>query len=148
VIYTSDHGQYLADKELTHCTIENPDPRQGYVPMMTATGDAALKARFETGAALTRGHATHFQIAPTVLELMGYRKADLDRIYGPSLFEKAEGGNAFTSGDIFGLFKREANWHPIDLSKDYLEPQAKVMRPADPQPVSTSAVPRKAASVD
>ncbi|MGE0211929.1 MAG: sulfatase-like hydrolase/transferase [Parvibaculaceae bacterium] len=145
VIYTSDHGQYLADQELTHCTIEDPDPRQGYVPMMTVTDDTALKARFEAGAELTRGHATHFQITPTVLELMGYRKADLDKVYGPSLFERAEDNNAFTSGDIFGLFKQEANWHPIDLSKDYLEPQAKAMRPADPAPLNTSVAPQKAA---
>jgi len=148
VIYTSDHGQYLADGELTHCTIENPDPRQGYVPMMATTDNAGLKARFEAGAQLSRGHATHFQITPTVLELMGYRKDDISKVYGPSLFEKAGGDNAFTSGDIFGLFKSEADWHPIDLSRDYMEPDAKGMHPAEPAPLKTSAVSQKAAKAD
>jgi hypothetical protein len=39
---------------------------------------------------------------------------------------------AFTTGDIFGLFSKNARWHAIDLAADYLEPAAKATATARP----------------
>jgi len=123
VIYTSDHGQNFEPGRLTHCTVENPDPREGLVPLFVITDNAALRARLEKAAAESRGHGSHFAIAPTVLELLGYSHADIAKAFGPSLLDKSDRKTEFTSGDIFGLFS-DPRRHPIDLGKDYLEPAA------------------------
>ncbi|MEJ2623703.1 MAG: sulfatase-like hydrolase/transferase [Pseudolabrys sp.] len=124
VIYTSDHGQAFNPKHFTHCTVENPDPREGLVPLFVATGNLALKARFEQAAAESHLHGSHFAIAPTVLDLLGYDRQAVFRAYGASLLDKSTRETKFTSGDIFGLFAEKPRWHPVDLSKSYLEPDA------------------------
>jgi lipid A ethanolaminephosphotransferase len=125
VIYTSDHGQAFDPARFTHCTTENPDPREGLVPMFVATGSSALKARLARAAEESRGHGSHFAIAPTVLDLMGYSQPEVAKVYGASLLDKSERNPEFTSGDIFGLFAAKPRLHPIDLGHDYLEPAAK-----------------------
>ena len=124
IIYTSDHGQNFDPKHFTHCTVENPNPREGLVPLFVATGNPALKARFEKAARESRGHGSHFAIAPTVLDLLGYDRQAVAKAYGASLMDKSTRETKFTSGDIFGLFAEKPRWHPVDLSKSYLEPDA------------------------
>ena len=123
IIYTSDHGQNLSYKHLTHCTIDNPDPREGLVPLIAITDDDAMRAKFSAAAAESHGHASHFNIVPTILQLFGFRRYDVAGLYGPSMFEKSTEPAQFTSGDIFGLFSSQVHWHPIDLSRSYLETQ-------------------------
>ncbi len=124
IIYTSDHGQAFNPARLTHCTVEDPNPREGFVPLFVITGNEALRARLAAAADASRGHASHFSIVPAVLELLGYAHDDIDRMYGESLLEKNARPPAFTTGDIFGLFAAQQRWHPIDLGRDYLEPAA------------------------
>jgi lipid A ethanolaminephosphotransferase len=124
IIYTSDHGQAFNPDRLTHCTVEDPDPREGLVPLFIITDNDELRARFAEAAVASRDHASHFSIVPTVLELLGYGHDDIEKIYGESLLEKDARPAAFTTGDIFGLFSSKVRWHPLDLSKDYLEPAA------------------------
>ncbi|HZD91335.1 MAG TPA: sulfatase-like hydrolase/transferase, partial [Pseudolabrys sp.] len=124
IIYTSDHGQNFDPKRFTHCTVEDPNPREGLVPLFVVTGNPALKARFEKAAAESQGHGSHFAIAPTVLDLMGYDHTAVAKAYGASLLDKSTRETKFTSGDIFGLFTEKPRWHPVDLSKRYLEPDA------------------------
>jgi lipid A ethanolaminephosphotransferase len=128
VIYTSDHGQIFDPRRLTHCTVDDPDPREGLVPLFVMPGNTGLRPRFEAAAQASHGHGSHFAIIPTVLELFGYSRADVAAQYGESLFEPNKRAPAFTSGDIFGLFAKTVRWHPLDLRKDYLEPAA---RPLD-----------------
>jgi lipid A ethanolaminephosphotransferase len=123
VIYTSDHGQNMQPGRLTHCTVEDPDPREGLVPLFVVTGNAALRARLVAAAAASKGHGSHFAIAPTVLELLGFDHAKVAGAYGPSLLEASARKTEFTSGDIFGLFS-EPRRHPPNLHTDYLEPEA------------------------
>jgi lipid A ethanolaminephosphotransferase len=125
VIYTSDHGQAFDPTRFTHCTTENPDPREGLVPMFVATGNSALRMRFAHAAQESHGHGSHFAIAPTVLDLLGYSEPEVAKLYGASLLDKSERKPEFTSGDIFGLFAAKTRWHPIDLGRDYLEPAAR-----------------------
>jgi lipid A ethanolaminephosphotransferase len=124
IIYTSDHGQNFNPDRISHCTVEDPDPREGLVPLFVITDNDALRARLAAAAMVSRGHASHFSIVPTVLELLGYGHDDIEKIYGESLLEKNARPAAFTTGDIFGLFSSKVRWHPLDLGKDYLEPAA------------------------
>ena len=121
LIYTSDHGQAFQEGRLTHCTVENPSPQEGLVPLFVATGDQRLRARFSEGARQSSAHGSHFSIAPSLLELMGYSEADVHRVYGASLFERNDQQPAFTSGDVLGLFSEKVRWHQIDLARSYME---------------------------
>ena len=133
IIYTSDHGQAFDPKHFTHCTVDDPDPREGLVPLFVVTGNAALRAQLEAAAKASRGHGSHFAIAPTVLDLLGYSEEAVAKTYGGSLLRKSARAPEFTTGDIFGLFTDKPRWHPVDLAHDYLE------RDAFPKPQPPSA---------
>ncbi len=130
LVYTSDHGQVFQPDRLTHCNVESPDPRVGLVPLMVHTSDPSLQALFQNGAKLLTGKASEFQIAPTLLQLMGYRPEDIATAYDESLLTGSKRVPAFTSGDVFGLFSSGVRATPIDLSADYLEPEARESNPA------------------
>ena len=100
------------------------------MPLFVITGNDALRTRLAAAADASRGHAGHFSIVPTVLELLGYGHEDIEKIYGESLLEKNARPPAFTTGDIFGLFASKQRWHPIDLNRDYLEPEATAAQPS------------------
>ena len=138
VIYTSDHGQRLGDGRMTHCTVENPDPRQGLVPLFVVTGNEELMKRFTSGARLNRGRASHFAITPTLLDLMGYPLDSVRSSFGPSLFGRQEEAPAFTSEFIFGLFRSDVTWTPVDLDTDFLEDFAHPQRPGTPAAVPST----------
>ena len=125
LFYTSDHGQALQPTGLTHCQVEAPDPRMGLVPLMVYTSNPSLRALLQNGAQRLKGKASQFQLAPTVLQLMGYRPEDIATVYDESLMGDTKREPAFTSGDVFGLFSSTVRSTPIDLSADYLEPEAK-----------------------
>ena len=131
VIYTSDHGQNLVDGHFTHCSMENPDPREGLVPLMAITGDPVLKARFAKGAHLNYGRASHFAITPTLLELFGYAEKDVHARHEASLLEPDTASTAFAAGDIFGLFRKKPLWTAVDLSGKYKEAYS------DPKPAKS-----------
>ena len=136
IIYTSDHGQALFNGQLTHCSVNAPDPREGLVPLFAITQNPELKARFARGAELNHSKASHFSIRPTVLELMGYKQAKIKKLYGPSMFVSSSEKTEFTSGDIFGVFRRKARWTALDLRKNYVEFDA----PPQPHSVPVAAV--------
>jgi lipid A ethanolaminephosphotransferase len=123
IIYTSDHGQSFVPRRLSHCTVEDPDPREALVPLFVIPEGDAMRARLAAVAANGRGLATHFAIVPTILELFGYRSRDLASVYRESLLRETAGSPAFTTGDIFGLFSSRVRWHPIDLFRSYREPR-------------------------
>ncbi|QIG50292.1 sulfatase-like hydrolase/transferase [Nordella sp. HKS 07] len=129
LVYTADHGQALEKGALTHCAIENPDPRQGLVPLLAFASDPDLRERLEVGARAGYQRASHFTIVPAVLEMMGYRGSDVAQYYSESMLTAPKGDPAFTSGDIFGMFSKQVLWHPIDLTRDYREPESLALRP-------------------
>ena len=124
-LYTSDHGQSLEAGKATHCVQENPDPRQGYVPMMAIIGDTHLRSAFTRAAGKNFAKTSHFEVAPTVLELMGYASPELNEIFETSIFKELPAAVAFTSGDIFGVVSKSVQWNAVSLSADYLEEAAK-----------------------
>lgn len=125
LVYTSDHGQEFQPDSLTHCQVDTPDPRMGLVPLMVYSSDPSLRAQLWDGAKQLQDKASQFQVAPTLLQLMGYRLEDIATVYDESLLMGSEREAAFTSGDVFGLFSSTVRSTPIDLSADYLEPEAK-----------------------
>ncbi len=125
VIYTSDHGQAFQPNGLSHCQVEAPDPRMGLVPLMVYTSDPSLRVELQNGAKQLKNRTSQFQIAPTLLQLMGYRREDIATVHDESLLMGSKRAAAFTSGDVFGLFSSTVRSTPIDLSVDYLEPEAK-----------------------
>jgi len=137
VVYTSDHGQDLDPQGLGHCQVENPDVRTALVPLMVATGDAALRASLAAAAVERRGLASHFQIVPSVLSWMGYRAADLATVYDESLTSGTR-QPAFTSGDVFGMFSGEVRWTPADPLNDHVEAPGRSLLPS-PQPATAGA---------
>jgi hypothetical protein len=62
----------------------------------------------------SRGHGSHFAIAPTLLELMGYDPSDISRMYEGSLLSDLPVTPQFVSDDIFGLFSTQPEWHDVD----------------------------------
>jgi hypothetical protein len=123
--------------------VDRPDPREGLVPLFVITGNAALRAQFQAAADASRDHGSHFSIAPTVLELLGYERAAVAETQGPSLLTKNARVAELTSGDVFGLFSEEPNRHPLDLGRNYLEPAAN-LTPAPAEAHTARAVPAPA----
>lgn len=121
VIYTSDHGQNFAEGRITHCSVGDADPREVLVPLFAITKNDQLKARFEASVAMNYARLSHFAIAPTIFELMGYDPKDIGSRYDASLFEPQNLTPAFTTEYIFGLFSSDVNWTTVDLSADYRE---------------------------
>jgi glucan phosphoethanolaminetransferase (alkaline phosphatase superfamily) len=138
VIYTSDHGQSFSPGRLSHCTVEDPDPREALVPLFAIPSSESVRARLVAAAQANQGLASHFAIVPTILELFGYPRGDLAGVYRESLLQPNRGTPAFTTGDIFGLFSSKVRWHPIDLFGAYREPpsQPSLSRRAN-QPAAT-----------
>ncbi len=118
IIYTSDHGQNFNPARLTHCTVEDPDPREGLVPLFVITGKRC--------AARTPCRRCGREPRPRKSLLDHADRAgaarlwpdDIAGIYGDLLLQPNKRAPAFTTGDIFGLFAMQQRWHPIDLSRN------------------------------
>lgn len=121
LVYTSDHGQSLDPTGLAHCAASDASPRMGLVPLFVFADDAATLQRLRRGADRSRGRASHFQIAPSLLAGMGYDEADILRHSPESLTAGTSRPPAFTMGDIFGLFSPRASWQAVDLNRNYAE---------------------------
>jgi lipid A ethanolaminephosphotransferase len=114
VLYTSDHGQNLLDRGVvTHCNSSDPHPLEGVVPLLVLAGPPDLRARFARAAQAKLDRASHFELFPTALELMGYPPQRRTR-YGPSLLdpEPTPGPRAFSYGPVIGL-SREIHWREV-----------------------------------
>jgi len=81
---------------------------------MVATEDQGLRQRFTGVSQRFPGHGSHFAIAPTLMELMGYAPADIASIYDESLLHNLDTKPRFVSDDLFGVFSSQANWHDVD----------------------------------
>jgi lipid A ethanolaminephosphotransferase len=119
MIYTSDHAQRFEPGKITHCQTDGADPQTALVPMFVYSVNGDLKDRFASAASQLRSRASHFQVAPTLYELMGYKTADIARMYDESLLMGSQRPAEFTSGDIFGLFGNSVTINTIELSRPF-----------------------------
>jgi glucan phosphoethanolaminetransferase (alkaline phosphatase superfamily) len=123
MIYTGDHGQRFKPGQLTHCQSSKIDPVTAYVPLFVFAPPGSLREELVRAIPMSRSRATHFMIAPTVYELMGYSRDDVRKAYDESLFIGSQREAQFTSGDIFGLFGSDVTLNSIDLSQRFLVSQ-------------------------
>jgi glucan phosphoethanolaminetransferase (alkaline phosphatase superfamily) len=119
MIYTSDHAQRFEPGKITHCQTDDVDPQTALVPLFVYAPQGNFADRFNAAVPQLKNRASHFQIAPTVYELMGYTAADIETAYDESLLNGTSRPSEFTSGDVFGLFGNPVTFSPIDLSKPF-----------------------------
>jgi glucan phosphoethanolaminetransferase (alkaline phosphatase superfamily) len=116
LIYTSDHGQNLLDdgQPTTHCRRVRESLYEAVVPLLVWTGNDEFRQKFFQAAQQNYGRVSHFEIFPTVLELLGYDQELVKRRYHQGFFEKIDEPLGFTSGPIMGRFGWQATWHSRD----------------------------------
>lgn len=111
VVYTSDHGQWLADETTAerkispHATVVDPPPEQASVPLLLlAFGPKTRAAVAERFSPRLFDAASAYEIFPTLLQAAGYAATDTQKRYPPSLFDSPaeRGDRTFVSGNIFG----------------------------------------------
>lgn len=117
ILYTSDHGQAAPSRTnpYPHGTIKSPSPDEADVPLMIfPIGRSAvdLASEFSRNKEAQFDRASTFSLFPSLLTLMGYRHADVLRLYGPTLADPPQDSRHFVSGDCFGRAPFEITHFP------------------------------------
>lgn len=104
LIYTSDHGQALADGgyKMTHCSKSDVVEGEGLVPIFLWTGNEELSSLLAASAERGQDRMTHFQIFPSLLYFLGYNRNWVKSKYGPDLLSTPPSKRSFWVGDLFG----------------------------------------------
>lgn len=88
IIYTSDHGQDLHERGNpglnTHCG-GDPVEEEGLVPLVVIQGQGLKTLDWQTQLASNKDRSSHYNIFPTLLQLLGYDPAAIEPIYGRAL---------------------------------------------------------------
>ncbi len=117
VIYTADHGQDLNERGgsgvHTHCSTD-PVPEEGAVPLAVLT-DVGGTGMWPAAAALNRDRASHYQLFPTMLRLMGYAPDAVRAAYGESLDATLVDEMRFNSR-FHARLGRKPEWRRIDVA--------------------------------
>ena len=119
LIYTSDHGQDLHERGNpglnTHCG-GDPVAEEGLVPLVVMQGAHLHTLDWQRAWAQNKDRSSHYNIFPTLLQLMGYEPAGIEAIYGKSLGEPTE--DAFTFNYRFNArLGAVPEWRHIDLNR-------------------------------
>ena len=115
ILYTSDHGQNLLDNGLriSHGSTTNVSPYEGLVPLAIITDNDFYNKEFENAASKNCNKASHFNIYPTALVIMGYDTKEINQYHGKSLFETISEPRKFNSGLLIvnriGIGSRNSN---------------------------------------
>ena len=101
IVYTSDHGQGLGEEGSlsTHCLPENPTTYQASVPLLMIGINTELPKHLKP---TLGGQYSQFQVASSLLQLMGYNIGDATAELGPDLATPWKGERYFYSGDLTG----------------------------------------------
>lgn len=88
LIYTSDHGQDLHERGNpglnTHCG-GDPVEEEGLVPLVVIQGRDLKTFDWSAQLAANKDRSSHYNIFPTLLQLMGYDLAGIESVYGKPL---------------------------------------------------------------
>ncbi|BBP64299.1 hypothetical protein PHLH5_18400 [Pseudomonas sp. Cab53] len=118
VIYTSDHGQDLHERGNpglnTHCG-GDPVAEEGLVPLVVIQGKALHTLDWRDALAQNKDRSSHYNIFPTLLQLMGYDTAGVESVYGRSLVQPTDDDFTFNYRFNARLGAKPA-WRHIDLS--------------------------------
>ncbi|WP_210639584.1 sulfatase-like hydrolase/transferase [Pseudomonas sp. Tri1] len=118
LIYTSDHGQDLHERGNpglnTHCG-GDPVAEEGLVPLVVIEGAQLHTLDWRRAWAQNKDHSSHYNIFPTLLQLMGYEPAGIEAVYGKSLSQPTD--DAFTFNYRFNArLGAVPEWKHIDLN--------------------------------
>ncbi|WP_434562476.1 sulfatase-like hydrolase/transferase [Pseudomonas sp. Z4-20] len=118
LIYTSDHGQDLHERGNpglnTHCG-GDPVDEEGLVPLVVIQGSQLRSLDWSGALAQNKDRSSHYNIFPTLLQLMGYDAAGIVARYGKSLSQPTEDDFTFNYRFNARLGAKPA-WKHIDLS--------------------------------
>jgi glucan phosphoethanolaminetransferase (alkaline phosphatase superfamily) len=119
IIYTSDHGQDLHERGNTglntHCG-ENPAMEEGLVPLVVLQGAGLETLDWQTHLAENHNRSSHFNIFPTMLQLMGYKLDAVRPLYGNPLTVPTD--DPFTFNSRFNArLGAQPRWEFIDLTR-------------------------------
>lgn len=117
LIYTSDHGQDLHERGNpglnTHCG-GDPVEEEGLVPLVVIQGSQLQTLDWRSTLAQNKDRSSHYNIFPTLLELMGYDPAAVMAHYGKPLNQPTEDDFTFNYRFNARLGAKPA-WKHIDL---------------------------------
>jgi glucan phosphoethanolaminetransferase (alkaline phosphatase superfamily) len=118
-IYTSDHGQDLHERGNpglnTHCG-GDPVIEEGLVPLAVIQGTDLRIFDWDTHLTANKDRSSHYNIFPTLLQLMGYELAAVRRLYGNPLTIPTH--DPFTFNIRFnGRMGAQPEWKFIDLGE-------------------------------
>ena len=119
IVYTSDHGQDLHERGNpglnTHCG-QSPVMEEGLVPLVVLHGAGLSTLDWTTHLEENRNRSSHFNIFPTLLQLMGYPLDAVLATYGRALTVPTL--DPFTFNSRFNArLGRAPKWEFIDLSR-------------------------------
>ncbi|MBN6772617.1 sulfatase-like hydrolase/transferase [Pseudomonas granadensis] len=117
LIYTSDHGQDLHERGNpglnTHCG-GDPVEEEGLVPLVVISGRALKTLDWSAQLAANKDRSSHYNIFPTLLQLMGYELAGIEAVYGKPL--SVPTADDFTFNYRFNArLGAKPEWKHIDL---------------------------------
>lgn len=118
LIYTSDHGQDLHERGNpglnTHCG-GDPVEEEGLVPLVVIQGSGVHTVDWQAALAGNKDRSSHYNIFPTLLQLMGYDLAAIEPLYGLPLTQPTRDDFTFNYRFNARLGAKPA-WKHIDLS--------------------------------
>lgn len=117
LIYTSDHGQDLHERGNpglnTHCG-GDPVEEEGLVPLVVIQGSGLKTLDWSAQLAGNKDRSSHYNIFPTLLQLMGYDLAGVEAEYGKPL--SVATADEFTFNYRFNArLGAKPEWKHIDL---------------------------------
>jgi Sulfatase len=126
LIYTSDHGQDLHERGNpglnTHCG-GDPVEEEGLVPLVVISGSELKTLDWSAQLAANKDRSSHYNIFPTLLQLMGYDLAGVEAVYGKPL--SVPTADEFTFNYRFNArLGAEPEWKHIDLGSIVTPAQA------------------------
>ncbi|AWM93031.1 sulfatase [Pseudomonas sp. 31-12] len=126
LIYTSDHGQDLHERGNPglnlHCG-GDPVQEEGLVPLVVIQGDQLRTLDWQKALAGNKDRSSHYNIFPTLLQLMGYDLAGIESVYGKPL--SVPTADEFTFNYRFNArLGAKPEWKHIDLKNIVTPSQA------------------------
>ncbi|MFJ2363227.1 sulfatase-like hydrolase/transferase [Pseudomonas sp. NPDC087697] len=117
LIYTSDHGQDLHERGNpglnTHCG-GDPVEEEGLVPLVVIQGRGLHTLDWQDALPGNKDRSSHYNIFPTLLQLMGYDLTAIEPIYGKPLSQPTNDDFTFNYRFNARLGAKPA-WRHIDL---------------------------------
>ncbi|MCO8309539.1 sulfatase-like hydrolase/transferase [Pseudomonas mandelii] len=119
LIYTSDHGQDLHERGNpglnTHCG-GDPVEEEGLVPLVVISGSGLKTLDWPAQLPANKDRSSHYNIFPTLLQLMGYDLAGIEAVYGKPLSVPTV--DDFTFNYRFNArLGAKPEWKHIDLNR-------------------------------